>query len=85
MPQICDNFTSLPKKGMLRIFSPEKNPTASAGSEPEASMLTTRTPKPLSVWARRYLVLRTLLVEVKRLSKDYYKHFIQPLLWAFTV
>jgi hypothetical protein len=39
MPQICDmgtdNFTSLPKEGVLRIFyRPLKNPTASAGFEP---------------------------------------------------
>ena len=29
-----DGFTSPPKEGALRIFSPEKNPTASAGFEP---------------------------------------------------
>ena len=29
-----DGFTSPPKEGMLRIFSPEKNLTASAGIEP---------------------------------------------------
>jgi len=29
-----DDFTSPPKEGVLRIFSPEKNPTASAGFEP---------------------------------------------------
>jgi hypothetical protein len=36
MPQIYDmeQTALLPKDGMLRIFSPEKNPTASAGSEP---------------------------------------------------
>jgi hypothetical protein len=31
---------------MLRIFYVSKNPTASARFEPEASMLTTRPPKP---------------------------------------
>jgi hypothetical protein len=25
MPQICDGFTTLPKEGMLWIFSPEKS------------------------------------------------------------
>ena len=29
-----DNFTSLPKEGVLRIFIALKNPTASAGFEP---------------------------------------------------
>ena len=29
-----DGFTSPPKEGVLRIFSPLKNPTASAGFEP---------------------------------------------------
>ena len=29
-----DGFTSLPKEGVLRIFSPLKIPTASAGFEP---------------------------------------------------
>jgi hypothetical protein len=44
--QRTDGFTSPPKEGMLRIFSP-KNPTASAGFE-SARMLTTRAPKPLT-------------------------------------
>jgi hypothetical protein len=30
----ANGFTSLPKEGMLRIFSPLKSPTTSAGSEP---------------------------------------------------
>ena len=29
-----NDFTSLPKEGALRIFSPRKNPTASTGYEP---------------------------------------------------
>jgi hypothetical protein len=29
-----DGFTFPPKEGVLRIFSPEKNPTTSAGFEP---------------------------------------------------
>jgi hypothetical protein len=33
----ANGFTSLPKEGMLRIFSHEKNPTASAGFEPANS------------------------------------------------
>jgi hypothetical protein len=49
MPQICDmeqnGFTSLPKEGMLRIFSPEKIRRFRPGANPlswipEASMLT---------------------------------------------
>jgi hypothetical protein len=39
-----DYFTSPPKEGMLRIFRPGLNPRT---REPEASMLTTRPPKPL--------------------------------------
>ena len=30
-----DSFTSPPEEGMLRIFYVRKNPTASAGFEPE--------------------------------------------------
>jgi hypothetical protein len=41
MPQIC--FTSPPKEGMLRIWSPEK----SDDLVPEGSMLITGPPKPL--------------------------------------
>jgi hypothetical protein len=45
-------FTSPPKEGMLRIFRPEKSRRLQLGSNPqtwvpEASMLTTRPPKPL--------------------------------------
>jgi hypothetical protein len=40
-----DGFTSLPKEGMLLIFSPEKSEGFSR--VPEASMLTTRPLKPL--------------------------------------
>jgi hypothetical protein len=40
----ANSFTSLPKEGMLRIFTPEKNPRTWV---PEASMLTTWPPKPL--------------------------------------
>jgi hypothetical protein len=48
-----DCFNSLPKEGMLRIFSPEKIRRLRPGANPrswvpEASMLTTRPPKPLS-------------------------------------
>jgi hypothetical protein len=34
-----DGFTSPPKEGVLRIFSPEKNLTASAGFEPATAEL----------------------------------------------
>jgi hypothetical protein len=34
-----DGFTSPPKEGVLRIFSPEKNPTASARFEPASTEL----------------------------------------------
>ena len=49
MPQICDMG---PKEGVLRIFSPLKNPTASAGFEPanlgtKGQHATPRPPKPL--------------------------------------
>jgi hypothetical protein len=50
-----DGFTSPPKEGMLRIFSPQKNPTASARFEPRElgyqrpSMLTTRPPMLLNI------------------------------------
>ena len=48
-----DGFTSPPKEGVLRIFSPWKNPTASAGFEPanlgtKGQHATSRPPKPLS-------------------------------------
>ena len=48
-----DGFTSLPKEGVLRIFFPLKNPTASAGFEPtnlgtKGQYATPRPPKPLS-------------------------------------
>jgi len=44
-------FTSPPKEGVLRIFSPLKNPTASAGFEPanlgtKGQHATSRAPKP---------------------------------------
>ena len=47
-----EGFTSPPKKGVLRIFSPWKNPTASAGFEPanlgtKGQHATSRPPKPL--------------------------------------
>jgi hypothetical protein len=48
---VTDGFTSPPKQGMLRNFSPLKNPTASAGFEPsnfgtEGQPGTPSTPKP---------------------------------------
>jgi len=48
-----DGFTSPPKEGMLRIFSPFKIPTASAGFEPanlgtKGQHDTPRPPKPLN-------------------------------------
>ena len=52
MPQSCghgtDSFTSPPEEGMLRIFTPVKNPMGLNPQTwvPEASMLTTRPPKP---------------------------------------
>jgi hypothetical protein len=52
LPHGTDGFTSPPKEGMLRIFSPEKSDgfgwvlTHELGV-PEASMPTTRTPKPV--------------------------------------
>jgi hypothetical protein len=44
-----DGFTSPPKEGALRIFSPEKSDGFGREVEniPEASALTTRPPKPL--------------------------------------
>jgi hypothetical protein len=47
-----DGFTSPPKEGVLRIFFALKNPTASAGFEPEnlgtkGQHATPRPPKPL--------------------------------------
>jgi hypothetical protein len=55
MPQICDmgKTALLPFRRHAEEFFARKNPTASAGSEPailvpEASMQTTRPPKPLS-------------------------------------
>ena len=47
-----NGFTSTPKEGVLRIFSPQKNPTASAGFEPanlvtKGQHATPRPPKPL--------------------------------------
>ena len=43
-----DGFTSPPKEGMLRIFSPEKSDGFNPRTRvPEASMLTTRPLKPL--------------------------------------
>jgi hypothetical protein len=47
-----DGFTSSLKKGVLRIFSPKKYPTASAGCEPanlgtKSQHDTSRPPKPL--------------------------------------
>jgi len=41
-----DGVTYPPKEGVLRIFLPLKNPTASAGFEP-ANLGTSRPPKPL--------------------------------------
>ena len=46
-----DSFTSPPEEGMLRIFTPVKNQRLRPGLNPqtwvpEASMLTTRPPKP---------------------------------------
>ena len=50
MPQSWDmgQILSLPlrRKACGRFFRSPKNPTTSAGFEPEASMLTTRPPKP---------------------------------------
>ena len=48
-----DNFTSLPKEGLLRIFMAFKNPTASAGFEPanlgiRGQHATSAPPKPLT-------------------------------------
>ena len=47
-----NDFTSLPKEGVLRIFFALKNPTASAGFEPanfgtKGQHATSRPPKPL--------------------------------------
>ena len=47
-----NDFTSLPKDGVLRIFFALKNPTASAGFEPanlgtKGQHATSRPPKPL--------------------------------------
>jgi hypothetical protein len=42
-----DSFTSPPKAGKLWIFSPEKFDGFGRSWVPEASMLTTRPPKPL--------------------------------------
>ena len=47
MPQIYEGFTSPPKEGMLRIFSPEKPGLNRRTWVPEDSMLTTRLLKPL--------------------------------------
>jgi hypothetical protein len=54
-----DGITSPPKEGMLRIFSSKKFRRLRPGSDPrtwvpEASMLTTRPPKPLSLgmWSK---------------------------------
>ena len=49
-----NDFTSLPKEGVLRIFSALKNPTTSAGFEPanlgtKAQHATSRPPKPLII------------------------------------
>ena len=61
MPQIYDMgptaLTSPPKEGVLRIFSPLKNPTASAGFEPanlgsKGQHATPRPPKPLYIYMR---------------------------------
>ena len=41
-----NGFISLPKEGVLKIFSALKNPTASARFEP-SNLGTSRTPKPL--------------------------------------
>jgi hypothetical protein len=48
----ANGFTSLPKEGMLRIFFARKK-SDGFGRErrvPEASMLTTRPPRPLACW-----------------------------------
>ena len=53
-----DGFTSPPKEGVLWIFSPQKNPTASVGFEPanlgtKSQDATSRPPNPL----RTFLIM----------------------------
>jgi hypothetical protein len=69
VPQSWDRcFTSPLKEGMLRIFSNEKIWRLWSGVNlqswvPEASMLTTRPPKPLSDRVKRYwITLATLIL-----------------------
>jgi hypothetical protein len=50
-----NGFTSPPKEGVLRIFTPFKNPTVSAGFEPanlgtKGQHATSRPPKPLQIY-----------------------------------
>ena len=57
-----NSFTSLPKEGVLRIFSPWKNPTASAGFEPsnfdtKGQHATSRPPKPLLPCHKKLCIL----------------------------
>ena len=66
-----NGFTSLPKEGVLRNFSPLKNPTASAGFEPanlgtKGQHATCRPPKPL------YLRLRTTNLSSKCRFSDFH-------------
>jgi hypothetical protein len=51
-----DGFTSPPKEGMLWSFSPEKSDSFGRDRSwvPDASMLTTRPPKPLAFSVRLY-------------------------------
>ena len=76
-----DGFTSPPKEGVLRIFSPWKNPTASAGFEPanlgtKGQHPTYRPPKPLFSFISQTqdLVDADLekYSEIKNITADFY-------------
>ena len=60
-----NGFTSLPKEGVLRIFSALKNPTASAGFEPANSgtkdqHATSRPPKPPLIMLKQFQINKFL-------------------------
>ena len=66
-----NGFTSLPKEGVLRIFSALKNPTVSAGLNPRTWVPKASTP-PLENRSRFVLVIQSLYCENHFIITAYY-------------